>query len=129
MTSLVLFGIFFAFYTSLLIPCVSVIAEERVLGTAMGIIYSGQNTGLAFGPLIVGSILQDETQVFEGYRTMSQVLGACALIACIGAIVNWWIDKYHNHGILQKNMKELDLPERRFEMEISTIGRNNLVGS
>jgi len=115
---LVVFGVFFAFYTSLLIPCVSVIAEERVVGTAMGIIYSGQNTGLAIGPLVVGSILRDESNIMSQYNLMSMVLGSCALFAGVGATANWWYDKRYNGGMLQKNMKELDGPERKFEMEI-----------
>jgi len=115
---LIIFGVFFAFYTSLLIPCVSVIAEERIVGTAMGIVYSGQNTGLAIGPLVVGSILRDESNIMGQYHTMSMVLGSCAFFAGLGAIANWWYDKRYNGGLLQRSMKEIDGPERKFEMEM-----------
>ena len=118
---LVIFGIFFALYTSLLIPCVSVIAEEKVLGTAMGIVYSGQNTGLAIGPLIVGSILQDQTQLSSEYKTMSTVLGTIAFLAAIDGLINWWYDKYYNGHLLQKNMQELELPERKYQMDMQEI--------
>ena len=99
---LVIFGVFFAMYTSLLIPCVSVIAEEKVLGSAMGIVYSGQNTGLTIGPLIVGWILRDETKLTTEYILMSKVLGACAVIAAVDALINWWYDKNYNNCLLQK---------------------------
>lgn len=118
--SLMLFGVFFALYTSVLIPAVSVIVEEKVTGTALGIIYSGQNTGLAIGPLIVGSILKNYDLKTE-YSTMSMVLGGCAFIAGCDAIANWWYDKFYNGGILQKNMKELEIDateERKLEIEI-----------
>lgn len=120
---LVLFGIFFALYTSLLIPCVSIIAEERVMGTAMGIIYSGQNTGLAIGPLIVGSILSDENALLSEYFTMSIVLAVASFLAFGFAVINWWWDKRFNGGILQKNMKQLqEAPEKKqFELEIPTL--------
>lgn len=119
--SLILFGIFFAFYTSLLIPCISIIAEERVLGTAMGIIYSGQNTGLAIGPLIVGSILKDESRLLAGYKSMSYFLGGCAFMASIAAVANWWLDMKYHDGMLQKKMSELESPERKSEIEIGVF--------
>jgi len=118
---LVVFGVFFALYTSLLIPCISVIADEKVVGTAMGIIYSGQNTGLAIGPLIVGSILSDSNQIIGQYNDMSIVLGVCSFLAACAAIISWWIDKQYHGGILQKSMKELEHSERKYEIEIANF--------
>lgn len=103
---LIVFGIFFALYTSLF-PSVSIIADEKVIGTAMGIIYSGQNTGLAIGPLIVGSMLNDEKLLLTEYTRMSEVLGLFAALAVADAILNWWWDKKFNGRVLQKNMQEL----------------------
>jgi len=109
---LILFGVFFAFYTALLIPCISIIADEKVLGTAMGIIYSGQNTGLAIGPLVVGSILSDESKLLTSYPEMSTILGMTSFIAACFAIANWYYDKRYNNGQLQKSMKELESPAK-----------------
>jgi len=38
---LFLYGVFFALYTALLISAVSVVVDHRVIGTALGIVYSG----------------------------------------------------------------------------------------
>jgi MFS family permease len=105
---LIFYGLFFALYTSLLISSVSVISDQKVIGTALGIIYSGQNTGLAIGPLVVGRIINDENKILEGYHFMSLVLGCCAAVATINSAINYWYDKKRNDGRLQKNMDELN---------------------
>jgi len=62
----------------------------------LGIVYSGQNSGLAIGPLIVGEILIDEKRIVEEYHVMSMMLGVCASMAVIDAIIIWVYDKKRN---------------------------------
>lgn len=101
---LVLMGVFFGLHLSLLIPSAFIIVDQKVMGSALGFITSGQNTGLAIGPLLVGRILnskKDQESLKEGYHTLSLFLFGISALALINAIINYWWDAKRNNSKLE----------------------------
>ena len=102
---LVTMGLFFGLHVSLLIPSASVIVEERVMGSALGFITSGQNTGLAIGPLIVGGMLnglKEDEGLGDGYFAVSMMLVGTATVAFIISIANYMWDRQNNNSRLER---------------------------
>lgn len=58
-------GIFYATYAAIFWPCIPLVVEKKLLGSAYGIVTSLQNLNLAISPLIFGSI-QDTTKDNRG---------------------------------------------------------------
>lgn len=61
---LVLLGVSYSIYASAMWPSVAYVVEQRLLGTAYGIVTAVQNAGLAVFPLIIGAI-KDKTGTYK----------------------------------------------------------------
>ena len=63
---MVLMGLFYSLYASVLYPSIPLICQEHLLGTAYGIISAAQNLGLTLAYLGIGYIT-DKATSGEGY--------------------------------------------------------------
>lgn len=57
---LILTGVFYATYAAIFWPCVPVVVEPKLCGTAFGVVNAVQNINLAISPLVFG-IIRDGT--------------------------------------------------------------------
>jgi MFS family permease len=60
-------GLSFAFYSCVVIPAVQYVVEERVMGTAFGLMGSLESVALACFPLIAASIVEAAETKEDGY--------------------------------------------------------------
>lgn len=99
-------GIFYSFYSAVLWPCVALVCDPKVVGTAFGIITSIQNIGLAVGPLIVGAIVEN-TERKSGYFYMSIFF---IIVSCLCVLINITLFFYdrNNRDILSKPTRYID---------------------
>ena len=101
-------GLFYAGYAAILWPCVPLVVEEKILGTAYGLVTSLGNLNLAVSPLIFGA-LKSGTEERDGYFWaifFIMMQGVGVLFCGIGVKV---ID-FRNGSVLDKvaHMKEED---------------------
>ena len=71
-----LLGIGYALYASVMWASIPLVVEAKTLGTAYGLTHAFLNLGLAFAPLIVGTIA-DDTTAGHGYMWASAFFAAC----------------------------------------------------
>ncbi len=64
---LIMTGIFYATYAAIFWPCIPVVVEPKMCGTAFGVVNSIQNVNLAITPLIFGTI-KNATKDYENSR-------------------------------------------------------------
>ena len=76
---LVLLGVGYALFSSVIWPSLPLIVSDKTPGTAMGLAECFLNTGTTISPFVVGA-LADETEWRDGYGYVS------VFFACVGAI-------------------------------------------
>src|SRR5450755_141995 len=77
--SMILLGAAFVLVPACIWPCVPVIVDARVVGTAFGVMTAIQNLGLAAYPVANGA-LRDATHGYTASQIMFAALGFCGLI-------------------------------------------------
>ena len=95
---LVLLGLGYAIYASIMWSCIPLVVPERTSGTAYGIVTSIQNTGLFLGPLAVGLIYDNSS---NGYYWVSMFFAFVAAVGIATGLTIHAMDKM-NSGILDK---------------------------
>ena len=55
----VFLGLFFAGFYGVIWPCVTLLVEENLKGTGVGLITASYNIGISFGPFIIGGLIKD----------------------------------------------------------------------
>lgn len=88
---LALFGLGYAFYTTISLVALANVVNEKSLGTAFGIFFSISYLRLVIGPLIIGYI-QENTEKYHGYYWVSVFLAVIALIGLVSGISAYLID-------------------------------------
>jgi len=97
-----LFGItvFSAFYTILIFPCLPLIVEKKVVGTATGLMTCCSNLTQTVLPIILG-VIHDYTEDFHfGYFWTAVTV---SFLVAVGLILDYWV-----HREDQKNGGQLD---------------------
>lgn len=86
---LVMTGMFYATYAAIFWPCIPVVVEPKMCGTAFGVVNSIQNVNLAITPLIFGSI-KNATKTYEHSRG-GYVYAIAFLMAqnLVGFVFSW----------------------------------------
>ncbi|EAR94487.1 MFS transporter (macronuclear) [Tetrahymena thermophila SB210] len=103
----ILFGIFYSLYAAVLWPCIPLVCEPKIVGTAFGITNCIQNGGLAIAPLVTAAIISGTSSKDNGYF-YDQIFFICAGILCV--IINiciFFVDK-RKGGRLNKGFRELN---------------------
>ena len=102
---LVLIGVGYALYASVMWASIPLVVEAKTLGTAYGLTHAFLNLGLAFAPLIVGTIV-DDTTAGHGYMWASAFFAACGWLGIITGFFILCIDNARG-GVLNKVDKRL----------------------
>lgn len=80
-------GLFYSTYAAIFWPCVPLVVQENITGTAYGIISSVQNLMLSVLPLILGAIQKNTAEIHGGYFWTEILL--VALVGCGIALTAW----------------------------------------
>ena len=116
-TPLVGQGVAYALYASVLWPSVTLTVEERLTGTAFGVITSIQNIGLAIFPLLIAAIYNHSDRKYVPYVELFFV--ACATAGTICGIFLNILDR--RKGRILNSVSLSILPEecRYSELEVT----------
>lgn len=100
-------GIAFSLLPSVLWPAVPKIVPTNQLGTAYSIIYYIQNIGLMLIPIIIGSVLQNNTSGdIVDYTPAMWIFSGIGIAAIIVSIMLLIIDRKKHYGLQDANIKE-----------------------
>ncbi len=98
-------GIAFSLLPSVLWPAVPKIVPMKQLGTAYSIIYYIQNIGLMLIPIVIGNVIQRNTEGDHvDYTEAMWIFTGIGLAAIIVAFTLLWLDRKHNYGLEKSNM-------------------------
>ncbi len=95
---LLMIGIAYSIFGSVIWPCVPVVVEDSLHGTAYGTMAAFQNTGQFIMPLV----LQQIFRVQHLFRPCELFLSSTAFAAVICGLVLYRVDKSYFDGILSK---------------------------
>lgn len=115
-------GVAYALYASVLWPSVTLTVEERLTGTAFGVITSIQNIGLALFPLLIAAIYNQSGRQYIPYVELFFV--ACATVGTICGIFLNILDR--RKGRILNSVASSRPPEecRYSELEVTQDGGN-----
>jgi len=85
-------GLFYATYAAIYWPCVPLVVEEKVTGTAFGIVFCLQNLMLTIIPLIIGGIHDATIEFHRGYFWTEIMLAGLALAGMLLTIWIYFVD-------------------------------------
>ena len=68
---LLLLGSSFALYSCAILTCIQFVVEERIIGTAFGIMAMCENLALSTFPVISAMIIENEIEIRDGFRDVS----------------------------------------------------------
>mmetsp|Transcript_33810 Transcript_33810/g.30632 ORF Transcript_33810/g.30632 Transcript_33810/m.30632 type:complete len:138 (+) Transcript_33810:996-1409(+) len=104
-------GVWFALYNTLIFACVSDLVSQKIISSCFGLIMSGENLGMAIGPIIVGELLPEgETVTEREYDTVSFTLAAISGLSFILAIFLWKHDRDSGSVLQRRNTFALERP-------------------
>ncbi|KAL4501214.1 hypothetical protein ABPG73_013952 [Tetrahymena malaccensis] len=121
----ILFGIFYSLYAAVLWPCVPLVCESKIVGTAFGITNCIQNGGLAVAPLITAAIISNTTKD-NGYF-YDQIFFICIGLVCVVINVLIFIVDKRKGGRLNKGFRELneEMVDEQDDDDIKRLDRNS----
>ena len=94
---LIIFGIFYSCYASVIWPSIPLVVEKNLIGTAFGLVTAVQNTGLFLIPLVAGALVTGANEdKIKGYGRVSLMLIALGLV---GLILSIW-SQIREHDVL-----------------------------
>ncbi|CAG9327828.1 im:7160594_2 [Blepharisma stoltei] len=102
---LVLLGLGYSLYASVMWASVPLVVEPKTVGSAFGIVTAIQNFGLAFGPMVVGAI-HDNSSGEDGYLWVSFFFIIMGILGVITAIILQINDKKTGGVLNSSNPKE-----------------------
>merc|ERR1712166_495539 len=88
------------------------IVDENSVGTAFGLATAIQNIGLTISPTIVGMIKDGTRQVDHGYFWVNMYFVGINVVGLLLNMSLYYIDIYHNDGILDKVEADTTKDER-----------------
>lgn len=95
---LLMIGLSFSVFGSVIWPCIPLIVEEKHHATAYGIMAAFQNTAQCLVPLILQGIFRET----DSYRSCEVFLALFASVGLIFAILLWYVDEYWEGAVLRK---------------------------
>lgn len=99
---LIFMGLFYATYAAVFWPCIPLVVDKKVVGTAYGVVNSIQNIFLAICPLIFG-IIHDHTKGKDsGYYWTEIFIMMMILIGLFSTLLLNYIDIYRGKIINSK---------------------------
>jgi len=118
---LVWIGIFFAVYTTVLLPCIALVVGEKLTPIGYGIAFSVQNFLLVIASLYIGFIHDKAATTSAAYFT-TEILLSVIVLVCIFFVVWISLEDQRNNGKLNKSseqrLKDMEL-ENGFAIEMS----------
>lgn len=120
-SAIVVLGISFSLVPAALWPSVPKVMDKRFLGSAYSLIFWVQNIGLAFVPIIIGSVLTstnpgiDDPMMYD-YTAPMCVFASLGVLALIFGIVLKAMDARHHYGLEKPNIAA-DYEEMRIDGE------------
>ena len=107
MVVMVLYGVSFSLVPSAMWPSVPKIVPLKQLGTAYSIIYYVQNIGLMLVPMLVGNIIDANTDTtgHVNYTLPMVVFAILGIAAIILSLLLMFSDKRHNYGLWERNIQ------------------------
>lgn len=99
---LVLIGLSYAIYCSMIFPCVAMIVPKETIGTAFGLNCSMINVNLSISPLIFG-VIHDSTVEKNGYF-FAIVFVICLALFGLFSLVPVYLIDYFRKGKLEKKL-------------------------
>jgi len=99
---LVLTGVGYSIYAAAIWGSIPYIVDENSVGTAFGLATAIQNIGLTISPTIVGMIKDGTRQVDHGYFWVNMYFVGINVVGLLLNMSLYYIDIYHNDGILDK---------------------------
>ncbi len=104
-TLMCVLGVAFSLLPAALWPAVPKIVPMKQLGTSYSIIYYIQNIGLMLIPVLIGKVLEHDTEGERVDYTMSliifAIIGVCAIITASTLL---WLDRRHHYGLEDPNI-------------------------
>eukprot|EP01032_Pedospumella_encystans_P022028 gene22028-24974_t len=121
---LVLIGVAFSIFGSVIWPCVPVLVEPNMQGTAYGIMTSFQNAGQFIVPLVLSQVYKASHSYVpcEGFFIVSSI------IALGVSLLVWYLDEHLNHGTLRRVDYVSSVDQLVDENELNRM-RTNSVGT
>ncbi len=107
MVIMVLYGVSFSLVPSAMWPSVPKIVPLKQLGTAYSIIYYVQNIGLMLVPMLVGNIIDANTDTtgHVDYTLPIVVFALLGIAAIILSLLLMVSDKRHHYGLWERNIQ------------------------
>jgi len=99
---LILTGIGYSIYASAIWGSVPYVVEKHTVGTAFGLATAIQNIGLVLAPTIVGAIKDKTRHIDHGYYWCNAFFVAINIVGLVLNMSLYYIDIYHNKGVLDK---------------------------
>ncbi|CAD8104530.1 unnamed protein product [Paramecium sonneborni] len=97
-------GLSFAIFAPVIWPCIPLCISAKAQGTGFGVVTSIQNIGLSVLPLIVGQIIQDESQY--SYVQMMQFIRIVTIFGTLCNIALYMHDKKSGNKLSAKQKKQ-----------------------
>jgi len=104
---MVLIGLFYAIWATLLFPSIALLVRKETVGTAFGLNNSIENLNLSISPLIFG-VIHDRTEKKEGYFWSIMFLIAQAVVGLF-TMVAVYMHNNLKRGKLEKPMSNVRL--------------------
>ena len=107
MVVMVLYGVSFSLVPSAMWPSVPKIVPLKQLGTAYSIIYYVQNIGLMLVPMLVGNIIDANTDTtgHVNYTLPMIIFALLGIAAIVLSLLLMVSDKRHHYGLWERNIK------------------------
>ena len=103
---MLLLGVAFSLVPSAMWPSVPKIIPMKQLGSAYAIIFYIQNIGLSMVPVLIGSVIEDNTvNGVTDYTTPMSIFAAFGVAAVVISFLLKLADKKYNYGLEEKNEK------------------------
>ncbi|CAK59984.1 unnamed protein product (macronuclear) [Paramecium tetraurelia] len=90
---LITLGMSYSLYCCVLIPSVQYVVQQRVIGTAFGILGMFTSTSMALFPILAGYIVEEATSKEEGYSTVGFFYCGVSIFGLIFTISLYFFDK------------------------------------
>jgi len=103
--ALILQGIAYSTLAASLWPSVPLLVEQRITGTAFGLMTALQNAGLAIAPLVIGVVIKK-----KGDKLGVYFLAGCAAIALMLSVLLIFVDLANGAILIRKKPKLQQLP-------------------
>ena len=102
---MLILGVAFSLLPSVLWPAVPKIVPEKQLGTAYSVIYYIQNIGLMLVPILIGAVLQSNTENgVTDYTAAMWIFSAIGVMGIVVAFMLLLIDKKKHYGLQDANI-------------------------